>query len=177
MSKIINRRGFTLFELIIVIFLVSLVAYFVFTYPQKYAKKQKRVTLSNLSKYLRENFSIDGELICFDKCKKCIFLTEQDAKEIAIPIKLSIKAQYIVDDNDNPIRVDLGRFKDKKVCLRVHRYRNGSTSQLILEKENGEFYYLPTYFGKGKKFDSLQGAVDAWIGDNRDILRSRGDWY
>jgi hypothetical protein len=72
-------------------------------------------------------------------------------------------------------RIDFGRLKDSKICFRFIFYPNGSTSKMVVESK-GEFYYIPSYFGKIKKFNSLSEAFDYWRQD-RYLLRGMGDFY
>jgi hypothetical protein len=82
-----------------------------------------------------------------------------------------------LDKNDNPQKIELGRLDDNKVCMRLRHYKNGSISQVILEV-NGEFIFLPSYFGEGKKFGSLADAVNYWLQESQDAaLDSKSSWY
>ena len=170
------KRAFTLIELLLAIFLVGLFAYFVFATPQPVTKAKVEVNATTLPRYLQDNLVGDGELICVDNCKSCYYLRGSNkAIEAALPITLHINGEYILDSNDNPQRVELGRFKDKKICLRLRHYKNNSISKVILDLGD-EFLYIPSYFGEGKIFSSLNDARDWWIKDTQN-LRSQGEFY
>jgi len=171
------KRGFTLIELLLAIFLVALLSYFVFSGVGDVKKEKQVVTIENLPKVLQENLNGDGEMVCVNNCLDCYYITNtQKPQNAALPIPLKVVNEYILDKNDNPIKIELGRLEDKKVCMRLQHYKNGSISQVILEV-NGEFIYLPSYFGEGKKFGSLSDAVSYWLKDSQGKLSSRGDWY
>ena len=175
MSRV--KRAFTLIELLIAIFLVGLFAYFVFATPSINVNTQEDVNISNLPKYLQKSLAGDGEVVCINKCKECYYITNSiKPQETALPLILNVKAEYILDRFNNPQRVELGRYKDKKVCLRFKHYKNGSITQMILDLGD-KFLFIPSYFGEGKIFDSLNSATDWWLKDSINILRSRGDWY
>ena len=172
-----NRKAFTLIELLLAIFLVSLFAYFVFATPQPVTKERVEVNASNLPHYLQNSLRGDGEIVCIDKCRDCYYLTKTSKPQNSpMPIILNVKAEYTLDRNDNPQKIELGRFKDKKVCLRLRHYQNNSISKVILDLGEG-FLYIPSYFGEGKIFGSLNDARDWWIRDSQNGIRSQGEFY
>ena len=172
-----NRRAFTLVELLLAIFIVSLFAYFVFATPTPVAKERVEVNASNLPSYLQKNLNGNGEVVCINKCKDCYYVTNSAKPQNApMPLVLSVRAEYILDRNNNPQKLELGRYNDKKICLRFRHYKNGSISQVILDLGN-KFLFLPSYFGEGKLFNSLNDAADWWVKDSQNSIRSRGEWY
>ena len=172
-----NKKAFTLIELLIAIFLVSLFAYIVFATPTPVTKRKVEVNASTLPTYLQEKLSGDGDLICTNKCTQCYYIMNS-LKPISIylPLNLKVKKEYILDRSNNPQKLELSRFKDEKICLRIHHYKNGSISQVILDLGD-KFLFIPSYFGEGKEFESLNEAADWWVKDSQNELRSRGDWY
>jgi len=177
MQQIKFKRGFTLVELLLAIFLVGLFAYFTFATPGDVKKQKEVITISNLPNFFQKNLSGDGEVVCINKCKECYYITNSpQGSTIPIPMVLNVRNEYILDKNDNPVKLDLGRFKDKKVCMRFRHYKNGSISQVILDLGD-KVIFMPSYFGEGKEFNSISEAADWWVKDSQDRLRSRGDWY
>ena len=178
MQQIKKLRGFTLLELLVVILLMGLLTYFVFATPQKVQKPKEKVTIATLPHFIQKNLSGDGELVCIDNCKSCEYLTSNSKPQSisALPFIKNVVGEYIIDSGNNPARVDLGRYKDKKVCMRLRHYQNGSISQVILDMGD-KVLFLPSYFGDGKEFGSVNEAADWWLKDSQGKLRSRGDWY
>lgn len=173
-----SSRAFTLFELLIVIFLASLMAYFIFSTPMGPRDEKIEVNATTLPEFLRKNLYGNGELVCVNKCSKCYYLSGASKKEFVLPLSLHVSSEYILDKNDNAQKIELGRFKDKKVCLRIRHYKNGAISQVILELNGGSsFLFLPAYFGEGKEFFTLNDAVSWWLRNNYKGLDSRGSWY
>jgi prepilin-type N-terminal cleavage/methylation domain-containing protein len=172
-----KRSAFTLIELLLAIFIVSLFAYIVFATPQSYQKPKERVTVSNLPSYFQKNLHGDGELVCINKCKECYYLSGSSKPQSApIPIPLDVIDQYTLDRNGNPQKLDLGRYKDSRVCMRFRHYKNGSISQLILELKE-KTLFIPSYFGEGKSFDSVDQAASWWLEDTQNGIKSKGEWY
>jgi len=172
-----NRQAFTLVELLLAIFLVGLFAYFVFATPTVSTETKVEVNASNLPTFLQKNLNGNGEVVCINRCKECYYVTNLAKPQNApMPLVLNVKAEYILDRNSNPEKLELGRFDDKKVCMRLRHYKNGSISQVILDLGD-KFLFIPSYFGKGKEFNSLNEAVSWWVKDSQNSLRSRGEWY
>lgn len=172
-----SRSAFTLIELLLAIFIVSLFAYIVFATPSDYKKPKEKVTVSNLPSFFQKNLHGDGEFICIKKCKECYYLSGSSKPQSApIPIPLDVVAQYTLDKNGNPQKIDLGRYKDSRVCMRFRHYENGSISQIILELKEKSLF-IPSYFGEGKSFDSVDQAASWWLEDTQNGLKSKGEWY
>ncbi len=172
-----KRAAFTLIELLVTIFLMTLLTYFVFSKPRIETKAKVEVNATTLPNYLQKNLNGNGEVVCTNKCKDCYYITNSaKAQNAPMPLMLNVKAEYILDKNGNPQKIELGRYKDKKVCLRFRHYQNGSISQVILDLGD-KFLFLPSYFGDGKLFNSLNDAADWWSKDSQNSLRSRGEWY
>ena len=171
------RSGFTLIELLLAIFIVSLFAYIVFATPSKFQKPKEKVTISNFPHFLQKNLHGDGELVCIKNCTECYYVSNSAEPQSApLPIPMNVIAEYILDRNGNHQKLDLGRYKDKKICLRLRHYKNGSISQVILELKDRALF-IPSYFGEGKSFDSVDQAAFWWLEDTQHGLKSQGEWY
>jgi len=175
-QQINHKSGFTLLELLIAILLIGILGSFVFNNIGKFDKPKEVVTIANLPHILQKNLTGDGEMVCVNKCSSCYYITDSaKLNNISLPFPLKVRNEYIIDKNNNPVKIKLGRLNDKKICLRIRHYKNNSISQVILEN-NGEFIFIPSYFSEGKKFGSLSDATAYWI-RNREKLQGRGDWY
>jgi len=114
------------------------------------------------------------ELICIDECKSCL-LVDENFKTVKVKSQFDNLKAYILDETDQPIKLDFGRLKDTKICFRFIFYPNGSSSNMVVESR-GKFYYIPSYFGEITKFGSLGEAFEYWR-QNRYLLRGVGDFY
>ncbi len=174
-----GKRGFTLIELLIVILIISLVYYLGFSGIEKISNKAKALTPLTLKASIvnSEQFLGEGTFLCIDKCRSCYLRKNINAPFESYENKIDLKETeaYTLDASDNLQKIDYGRYQDEKVCLVLHFYPNGASTQLIL-KQKDAIYFLPAFFGKAKKVDSLEKAKDLWLGNNRYVHNS-GDFY
>ncbi|MCB4744739.1 MAG: prepilin-type N-terminal cleavage/methylation domain-containing protein [Sulfurovum sp.] len=174
-----GRKGFSLMELLIVIFIISLIYFLGFGGMEKREKISEILTPLTLKKILTQNplFARKGTLICINNCHSCYF-----REDISTPFKpyngkvnLADAKVYTLSNNNNLQKMDYGRYQDKKICFKFNIYRNGSTSQLIVHTKKG-IYFLPAYFGEPTEVTSLQQAKSLWLAHAHDLSR-RGDFY
>lgn len=179
-SKATHKKAFSLIELLIVIFIVALV-YFLGFGPFSLSKQTKKaITPLQLKSAIQQSndFSPQGKLICIDECKTCYFKANinSPAKKIDTHINLGKDITIYQLDKDNTLtKVDFGRFMDKKICLEMNFYKNGSSTQMVLENSKG-IYFLDAYFDKSQKVNSLDDAQDLWLKYEK-ALSNQGDFY
>lgn len=178
-SHYVKHKGFSLLELIVVVLIVSLLGFLVFSSAIKTQKKVKKLDPSTLPSTLRASFQGQGdtELFCIKKCKECYVIqgTNITAYTGAINFGEDVKV-HLLDKDNNFVELDeIGRFKDKKICLRYHLYSNGSTTQMVIVNKEG-IYYLPSYFGKAQKVNDMEEAKELWI-KSAYSLRDSGSFY
>jgi len=172
MSEKVTRRAFTLLELIIVIFLLSLLSFFVVGNIKKETIKKKVVSIANIKSLQKgNNYS---ELICIKECREC-FLIDKDLKVKKVKANFQILKAYILDDTNQPAELEFGRINDERVCFRFIFFPNGSTSKMVIQ-EGEKFYYIPSFFDKIKSFNSLSDAMDYWR-ENISLVKGEGDFY
>ena len=54
-------------------------------------------------------------------------------------------------------------------------YSNGSSTQIILENEEGA-YFLPAFFGEAQRFNTPEEAKEYWVNKSHTLSDS-GDFY
>jgi len=173
------KKGFTLVELLIVILVVSLIYFIGFSTIKLSKKKPKSLTPLNLKTNIisYENFRGRVTLLCLDRCKTC--LLRRNISSVYEPyshgIDLTDIKAYTVDARNALVNIEYERYDDKKVCLKMDFYPNGSSTQIILENEKGA-YFLPTYFEEAKKFESPEDARDYWL-ENTQLVSDNGEFY
>jgi len=176
----VTRKGFSLIELLVVIFIVALIYFLGFGTFSLSSNKKTTITPLKLKSLIQKSkeFPSKGKLICIDQCKTCYFKESinKPAKKLTTNTKLGDDISIYQLDNDNNLKkIEFGRFKDKKICLLMDFYKNGSSTQMILENSEG-IYFLGAYFDKSKKLDSLDDAKDLWLKYEK-ALHNQGDFY
>jgi prepilin-type N-terminal cleavage/methylation domain-containing protein len=175
----IARKGFTLIELLIVILVVSLIYFLGFRSMKLPKREPKALTPLNLKENIVSSkwFKGHASLLCLDKCKTCLLRRGLNGKYQAYSsgIDLSNIKAYTVDASNSLTQIEYERYNDKKICLQMDFYPNGSSTQIILEDDKGS-YFLPAYFEKAKAFGSPEDAKDYWLSQS-NLVSDAGDFY
>lgn len=178
-SLYVHHKGFSLLELIVVVLIVSLIGFLVFSSAVKQQQKTEVLDPSTLPSTLRDSFKGQGdvELFCIKKCEECYVMQGANISPYDGGINFGKDLEiHVLDDNNQFAQLDeLGRVKDKKICLRYHLYANGSTTQMVIVNNQGIFY-LPSYFGKAQKVADMEEAKALWIKEDYS-LRDSGSFY
>jgi len=173
------RSAFSLLELLVVIVIVSIVYFLGFNGIEKSENKPKALTALNLKTTIQNSALFTGEatLVCINGCKNCYL-----RKDISSPfeayennIDLAGTKAYTLDAQESLLLLEGERYQDKKICLEMNFYKNGSSTQLILENRHG-IYFLPAFFGAPQKVDSLEEAKELWLKNSR-LAAGSGDFY
>ena len=175
----LSRRGFTLIELIIVVFLILIIYSLVFTYFKKNEEKPEVLSPLTLKSSLIDSGQIIGHttFLCINKCTTCYIrhgindaFTLYDAK-----INLKDTIAYTLDASDSISEIEYGRYEDQEICLKLDFYPNGSSTKVILENPDG-VYYLPSFFGNPQQVNTIEEAKYLWE-ENTTLLSNIGDYY
>jgi len=179
-TKTVKRsKGFTLIELLIVILIVSLVYAIGFSGVEIHKAKPKALTPLNLKKHILSSEQFEGQatLLCLNKCHICLIRADIQSPyvEYSGSLDLGNLKVYRLDAEDSLEDIEYERYDDQKICLKMDFYRNGSSTQLILENESGT-YFLPAHFEAAQRFDSPDDARDYWL-ERSQLVSDQGDYY
>ncbi len=171
------RRGFTLLELIVVVFIISLVYSLVFSNLQKKKDKPKVLTPLNLKDNVFKLIHGEGEFFCILKCKECYYSQSNSTniKRFQGQLALGELEVYILDADDNFQKIEYGRVDDERLCIRYNIYPNKSSSKMVIKNKTGVFY-IPSYFGESQKVTDFDEAKEIWL-KYSDKVSSMGDFY
>ncbi len=173
-----KHRAFSLIELLVVVFLISLVYYFVLSnVAMDKNQEEKILTPLTLPSIAQELLESEGELFCINECQTCYYAPAHgDMHLFEGKIDLGKEVEvYTLDRSNNLQKQEFGRIDDAKVCLRFRLYLNQSSTKLVIQNTRGVFY-LPSYFGEPQKVATLEEAQELWTQHNR-IISSGGDFY
>ncbi len=169
MSRIEPKKAFTLFELMIVVVIIGVVYALMIQNFNFGQMKKENISLSNLPKYLRDNFSKSKEKVtfrCMDECSVCkIFMGGKSMQEME-----SFFEKYSSPEVYKLINGDLERIeffdyvenqKRINVCFEYNLYPNKSTDKMVLGYDD-KFYMYDNFFTPTKEFKQLGDAKDFW---------------
>ena len=173
------HKGFSLIELLIVILIVSVVYFLGFEEFELGKPKPKPLNPMNLKTQVLKSELYEGQatLMCLDKCSTCYLRSDFSSSFQTYPNAIdlqNIKA-YTLDESDSLVRIEYGRYDDKKICLIMDFYTNGSSTQIILENDEGA-YFLHSFFGTALRFDSPEEAKEHWMNKSHSLSDS-GAFY
>ncbi|CAA6826981.1 MAG: Unknown protein [uncultured Sulfurovum sp.] len=170
-----THKAFSLFELIVVVLIVSLIGFLVFSSAVKEQQKIDILDPSTLPATFKEAFKGQGEveLLCINKCTECYVMQGGNISPYDGGIKFGKDVKVHLLDNDNQfVELDeLGRLKDKRICLRYTLYPNGSATQMVIVNNQG-IYYLPAYFEKAQKVADMEEAKELWLKEGYSLRDS-----
>lgn len=173
------HKAFSLIELLIVILIISMVYFLGFEGIEIGKKKPKALTPLNLKSSIVSSdfFGNQATLLCINKCRTCYLRPDiaSGFEEYTSPIDFSDIKAYTLDKDDSLIPIEYERYQDKKICLIMNFYSNGSSTQIILE-EGEKSYFLPAFFTEPKAFSSPQEAKEYWLRNSTAVANS-GDFY
>lgn len=154
------KKGFTLFELIIVVFIIGTAYYLVVPYFNKH--ESKKFEFYDLQKYLL-SFSSKGniELICIEDCKKCYVFFENKKIPVSV-ISPPLVAYYYENDHLEELEFLPSKHFNlrEKVCFSYTADAQKKTGDELFVKYDNKIYYFTPYFQKPLVFDDLSRAKD-----------------
>jgi hypothetical protein len=168
---IVNKKAFSLFELILVIILIGLVYSLVLG---KLDKKQHLTIkkLENLKEILSKNSSNSLEMIVFDKCSRVLI----NGKEKDFNSNLFQDIEVFTVENESLKKIDFSPItineKVYDVCLKFNIFKNNSSSSYIVKKKDKYIVFYP-YFKNSEVFTNESDAIDAYT--NKELLEEYND--
>lgn len=138
-------------------------------------KKPKALTPLNLKSNILSSELFNGQatLLCINQCRSCYLRPDvsSEFQEYTSPIDLKNIQAYTIDKYDALKRIEYGRYQDKKICLIMDFYHNGSSTQIILKNDQGS-YFLPAFFGEPQAFSSPEEAKEYWLRNSTSVSDS-----
>jgi hypothetical protein len=170
-----TSKAFTLFELIIVVFIITIVGSLMFSSAIKEEKKIADLNPSTLPSIFKKAFKDQGdvELLCIKECTECYIMKEGEITPYDGGIKFgkNIETYTLNRDNHFTKQDELGRLKDERINFRFHLYPNGSTTQMVVTNDKG-IYFLPSFFGEAKEVKDMDEAKELWLKSKYDLKDS-----
>ncbi len=171
-----SSRGFTLFELLIVVLLIAvLYGVFISKMSSSPKKEAEKVTLETLKKTL-DLFPAQRsrELICTDPCTHCrVYIDGSAVKgtEVALFKKeptVWVKDRYGQFRQKTFLPLNDPEHGVKNVCFRYKLYRNGSGSSYIVQTDDKHYYVFKPYLHPVSVAETLTQAQEMF--DTQSLL-------
>lgn len=179
-STILNmRKGFTLFELLIVVTIMGVIYAIVlqnFSFNQA-DEKIEELKLENIPAFLKGAFAGSKDKVtftCYDSCSKCGFFVNNEELNSTENLfeKHSSPLVYTLEDE----RLEEVEFEDifvnevsKTVCFKYSLYPNQSTDRMVLEYKD-KVYFYDNLQDEVKEFDSKEDAEEYWTDQREKVL-------
>lgn len=169
MSRLDKKKGFTLFELMIVIVIIGVVYGLLvrnFTFA---STSEEALSLKNLPTFMRKKFAKTKEkveFLCTDECSICKFkVGSSDANESIELFEEYTSPEAYVLINESLERLEFGEifkdYKSEKVCFKYVLYPNKSSDKMVLAYKD-KVYMYDNFFEKTKEFPTLVDAQEYW---------------
>ena len=178
-----NSDSFSLFELIIVIFIIGIV-YSLVTINFPITEIKHKITLQNLKSYLisikKDNIPL--KLLCYDECQKCLIYDDNNInKSINLNLRLDEDLRVLRRDIFGEIRdIEFGKIdidnREENICLEFNIFNNLSSSHLIIV-DNDKYFAYPAYFRDVKSFKIESEAINYLYFDNDSFPTSEDDYF
>jgi prepilin-type N-terminal cleavage/methylation domain-containing protein len=163
------RKAFTLIELIIVIILISISYYLIFSSSNfKIENENNNVSLKNIKKYLIKNFEFENELsiVCIDENLVCYIkidgIVNEDIKiENLFQNKPNVyeykKEEEIIDYES----IDIDNIS-QDVFFELKINNDYKTNELVVDTINEKVYLFNSIFNEVKIYSSLQEVFETF---------------
>lgn len=154
------KKGFTLFELIIVVFIIGTAYYLVVPYFHK--NEIKKFEFHHLKEYLLSFSSEENiKLVCIEDCKKC-YVIIGNKKTLSPVIASPLTAYHYEKGHLEEVEFPSSKYFDlrEKVCFSYSVNAQKKIGEELFVKYDNKIYYFSPYFKETFIFDNLSKAKD-----------------
>lgn len=161
-----QKKAFTLIELIIVVIIMGVVYNLAIVNFNKVNDASEKLTLLTLKEYLAKlPHEKSSELICLDDCSTCKVVVDGNVTdEIEDFLDESVKV-YRYDDAYGAVLKELRVYfnsedVEQSVCFDYKVFSNGVGDQIFVEYKE-KYYDFTRYFEKTAQYDSMEDLIEA----------------
>lgn len=167
MSEIKVKKSFTLIELIIVIILISVSYYLIFSNSNfKIQDRSKMISIVNIKAYMLKNFPYEDtlSLLCIEDDLSCyIRIDGKIDEELKIENLFKIKPDVYAYTKDEEIlefnTINIENISEN-VFFELNIDKDFKTNELIVDSLNDKVYIFNSIFPKTQVYNSLSEAFD-----------------
>lgn len=176
-----QTAGFTLFELLLAVLLLSIL-YSVFIFSFQSNKHQtKQSTFLNPKDFIVEHaHQTPASLICFDNCKKCVVVVKNKVVYESANTLFNSEIE-VLDFFDNELqKIQFPKFYHdevfKDVCLKFDVFANGANSNYVIKLDDSTYQIVETYFNKSLILQSEDEVLTYFDNKQKLIPMSEDDF-
>ncbi len=177
----LDRGGFTLFELIIVVVLIGAL-YGIFINklePKKPKDRADSITLETIKPFLKSLKSTKlREIVCTTPCTECTVFVDSVDQKMELELFEQMPIVYTIDRYNSTVQKEYLSIFDQKgvmreVCFRFKLFENGSSSHMIVKKGEDSFAVFRSMSRVALKASSLSEAQELLRDDSILPLEKR----
>jgi len=172
-TKTINKKSFTLIEIVIVTIIVSLVYYFSISNLSFKTSDKEKIDLLNLPKIMKSYPYVNTLILkCIDEGKKCLVFSDDEIVDEFDDLFETKPVVYSYDKNLDIIYFDdieLKHLDRYEVVFEYKLDKYNKAKDLILEY-NEKIYIYNSFYDKAKVLDYISD-VNVYFEENEDRIR------
>lgn len=166
-----ESRAFTLFELILVIFIIGVIYTIIGISFDRFVADDREYKFENLKALLSEYQDRDRvELLCYQRCQECMILKDNRVIKEDVELNLDENLEvFVLDEYGDFRRVEFadrfikGHFE--KICLQFELFENMSQSEYIIY-QNDRYYIFDSFFEDVNVTDNFSIAKEMLFNEN-----------
>ena len=175
-----QKRAFSLIELLIVVIIIGVVYTLAVTKLQKVGDSSKSVTLKTLKSYLHSlEAKKEATLLCLDDCLSCSIYV--DGKKVE---ELEGKFENFIDDSIEVYSYDFltgmqeiqqkvffnSEDVEERVCFSYSVDKKGVGEQVFVKFKEKVYDYTP-YLSQTKVYDTLEDVIELKENSYQEVLK------
>lgn len=178
----INRASFTIFELLIVVVIISTIYTLFIQNIGRVDRESPKIELKNLPKYVEHLEPKErASIICLrsydDRCIDCALYIDGAKQKVEFSFfegDSTLPTLYSISDEGRLEKMDLGKmaisdreFRD--ICFQYDKRYNNSLSEFVLEYDDGVLIFYPYFRDSAKEVITLNVAEDELLDTIRKL--------
>ena len=176
MKSIRAKKSFTLIELIIVVFLISIAYFLMFSSSSFDIKEDKvKLNLENIKEYLLENFEFQNELafICIEDKLTC-FIRIDGVYDDELKIENFFQnLPEVYELNQDELKVEFFQTKINDInynpVFELKINSDFKTNEFIIDKINDKVYVFNSIFKKPQVYKDLREAFEVFYNNEIEV--------
>ena len=173
-----QKKAFTLIELLLVVVIIGVIYGLVINSMQRINDKEASLSFETLPSFLETMYQQNSvAFVCIDNCRECaVYVDGEKVKEVdTFMDEERVLRFWRFDANFGTQELRFTPIFDEDdrefdVCFRYEIFKDGSSSEMIVETENTSYDYRGP-FHKVMRFSSLQALEESRQDELQEVLQ------